>query len=86
MNWNANKAFLKRTEQWFSALHITCVQSKNTNALYGDFCNCCFKIIIDCCLSGEISEIQNLMEIYEPRSEKTGFLHMRKQRRRSASR
>ena len=24
--------------------------------------------------------------LYEPRSEKTGFLHMRKQRRRSASR
>ena len=29
---------------------------------------------------------QSVMNINEPRYEKTGFLHMRKQRRRSASR
>ena len=30
--------------------------------------------------------VQDVETIFEPRHEKTGFLHMRKQRRRSASR
>ena len=29
---------------------------------------------------------RQILSLYEPRREKTGFLHMRKQRRRSASR
>ena len=31
-------------------------------------------------------EIDQIPQLYEPRCEKTGFLHMRKQRRRSALR
>ena len=34
----------------------------------------------------EFRQLKQLQLIYEPRCEKTGFLHMRKQRRRSASR
>ena len=34
----------------------------------------------------QYSEWNSLTILYEPRREKTGFLHMRKQRRRSASR
>ena len=35
---------------------------------------------------GTLSNINTKQDIIEPRYEKTGFLHMRKQRRRSASR
>ena len=38
-----------------------------------------------CCHSCS-STLINMYLTYEPRHEKTGFLHMRKQRRRSASR
>ena len=60
--------------------------------------NFCYRI--STCLSGTVADLDllgilgghvfwegfSITVLYEPRYEKTGFLHMRKQRRRSASR
>ena len=45
-----------------------------------------FEIIIICFVVAICDLVHDVEAIYEPRREKTGFLHMRKQRRRSASR
>ena len=44
------------------------------------------KIYVDMSNDFQFCNTIMLFKIYEPRYEKTGFLHMRKQRRRSASR
>ena len=43
-------------------------------------------IVVMCDPEHDVETIHGVHGVYEPRYEKTGFLHMRKQRRRSASR
>ena len=64
----------RATRTGFLAIGLNCVSNNSTSFLN---LNATVKLI----------RFQfSLMESVEPRDEKTGFLHMRKQRRRSASR
>ena len=67
----------------FTMLHVAC-----THLLPDAVCSChAFRITaVDKCSVGVCAVLVDIRPIiYEPRGEKTGFLHMRKQRRRSAS-